>query len=262
MTILDLISESLFCANVVGYGGLQTDAQTTTAFRALIGLVDTMAADPLKKLTNASIGFTLTPGKQAYTIGADSSLDINASRPQTILRGNVLDPAAQPNPLRTPILIFDADTYARSNLRNSPTPKPFALWYDQGYSPVPAPADPPPDYAPLPGYGTSNFVGSPTAANPVELWAAAPLTQASSWFDDLVFPPGYYEYLLYGTTIRLYPRFGRDPDPTVVGLFKDAQLALESANAMPAPIMQLDSGLPRPVQSGRWDARTNRYTGT
>lgn len=261
MTILDLLSESLVVGNVIGVGGLQTDAHTTTAFRALLGLMDTMNADPLKKLTTARISFLLQPGKQSYTIGPDSSLDINASRPEAILRGNLVYTSAGPNPFHYPILIFSDDDYERSTLRNSPTPRPPALWYDGGYSAIPSPTDPPPnDYdTPARGYGTINFVGLPTDPNAVELWAAAPLTQASSLFDDLVFPPAYYEYLLYGTTIRLYPRFARQPDPTVLGLFKDAQMALETANAQPSPVMPLDSGLPG--ATGRyWDARTNSYT--
>jgi hypothetical protein len=261
MNVIELLNEALTTAQIIGVAYPPTDAQTTQAFRALIGLTDTMAADPLKTLTNVRFSFPLAPGKQAYTIGADPSLDINRPRPQSILRANVIDVSVGVNPLHIPIRVYTADQYARAVLRNSPTPYPAALWYDEGYAPIPAPVNAPPQYAPLPGYGTINFIGQPIAANVVEAWTAAPLTQASSLFDDLVFPPEYYEYLLYGTTIRLYPRFGRPPDPTIVGLFNDARMALESANAQPAPIMPLDSGLPNDTRGLRWDARTNSYVG-
>jgi hypothetical protein len=261
MTILELLTEALSVSNVIGVGGPVSAAHADTAFRALIGLTDTMNADPLKKLTTARILFLTQPGKLSYTIGADSSLDINKPRPQSILRANVAYANTDPVPLFSPIAVLTDDGYRRAQTRNAPAPVPTALWYDRGYSAIAAPADPALDPAlPVPGYGTINLIGMPTAANFVELWAAQPLTQASSQFDDLVFPPAYYEYLLYGTTIRLYPRFARDADPVVLGLFKDAQIALESANAQPAPVSPLDSGLPG-GGGGYWDGRTNSYVG-
>jgi hypothetical protein len=77
-------------------------------------------------------------------------------------------------------------------------------------------------------------------------------------FDDLVFPPGYYEYLLYGTCVRLYPRFGRPIDPSVAALYTEARRIIESANVTPAPVMPLDTGLPQ-SRPPYWDGRTNRW---
>ncbi|HEV8500435.1 MAG TPA: hypothetical protein VGR63_02575 [Casimicrobiaceae bacterium] len=259
MTVIELISEALLTCGIIGVADPPSDAQATTAFRALIGSVDTASADPLKQLTVANRTFTLQPLKQAYTIGPDSSLDINAPRPQAILRANMIDLTSSPNPPHIPMDVLEWDGYRSWSFRNSPTPLPTALWYDGGYQAIPAPADPPgaPE-APVEGFGTINILGVPMNFNQIEFWASAPLTQASSYFDDLVFPPGYYEFLLYGLCGRLYPRFGRAPDPVVIELYKEARLAVESANAMPAPVMTLDSGLPN-VTGGYWDGRTNSY---
>jgi hypothetical protein len=69
----------------------------------------------------------------------------------------------------------------------------------------------------------------------VEVWAAQPLSQASTYFDDLIFPPGYYEYLLYGTCARIYPRFARPIDPAIAALYQEAKLNIESANWYDTP---------------------------
>ena len=246
---------------IIGAGNpTPTDPQASQAFQCLIALVDTSNADPLRQLTETRNSFALVPGQQAYMIGPDPSLDIPQPRPAKILRANVVDMNAQPNPFHIPMRVLEWDQYNAWGVRNSPTPLPLALWYDRGYNAIPNPTNPspPPENVPDAGYGTINIVGMPTAPNPVEVWFRAPLTQASTYFDELVFPPGYYEYLLYGTCIRLYPKFTRKPDPTVLQLYKDARLAVESANASPMPVMPLDSGLPN-SRGAWWDGRTNSW---
>lgn len=265
MTILDLLVEALQACNIIGQADKPKDAQVTNAFRALIGLVDTANADQLKELTTAQKTFTLQPGKQIYTVGADSSLDINMPRPAKILRANLIDISqgglAALNPPYNPMAVLDWDAYQTWRLRNTQTPIPRALWFDRRNDPIPAPADTPPNpLTPVAGYGNICLPEYPTAANQIEFWAPLPLTQASTLFDDLVFPSGYYEYLLYGTCIRLYMRYGRDVDAGVAELYKEARLAIESANATPAPVMQLDSGLPGGPET-YWDARTNTFLG-
>ena len=47
-------------------------------------------------------------------------------------------------------------------------------------------------------------------------------------------------------------------DQTILGLFKDAQRVIESANVAPPPPLRLDSGLPQ-VLGGYWDRRTNTW---
>jgi len=204
--------------------------------------------------------FTLIPGQQAYNIGPDPSMDIQAARPQKIYRANVVDLSAMPNPNHIPIRMLEWSEYNTWGIRNSPTPLPQAAWYDRGYSAIANPTNPnpPPENVPDIGYGTLNIIGMPSAPNQIEFWAASPLTQFATLFDELVFPPGYYEFLLYSTCVRLYPKFSRPPDATVVALQKEARLAVESGNITPAPVMPLDSGLPR-SKPQYWDGRTNHY---
>lgn len=191
-------------------------------------------------------------------IGADSSLDINQPRPQNILRANVVDASAVPTFNHIPVKVLEWSEYEAWGVRNAPTPLPQALYYDSDFNPIPNPANPPADPAVYPGYATIHIVGLPTAANMIEFWSREPLTQATSYFDTLIFPDGYYEYLLYGLAIRLYPRYARPVDPTVASLYSDARLAIESASASPAPVMRLDGGLPN-VAGGWWDGRTNSW---
>jgi hypothetical protein len=200
----------------------------------------------------------LAPGKQDYTIGPDSSLDINQPRPQKILRANVIDASALPTPNHIPVRVLEWSEYEAWGARNSPTPLPQALWYDRGFTAIANAANPPVDPAVYPGYGTIHIIGLPNAPNVIEFWSRQPLTKATSYFDTLVFPEGYYEFLLYGLTMRLYPRYGREIDPAVAALYKDARLSIESQNATPAPVMRLDGGLPN-VAGGWWDGRTNQW---
>ena len=104
--------------------------------------------------------------------------------------------SAQPNPNHIPMRVLQWDEYNAWGVRNSNTPLPPALWYDQGYKAIPAPTNPtpPPGSSPVPGQGIINIVGNPSAPNQIEFWTPSPLTQATSLFDDLIFPNGYYEY--------------------------------------------------------------------
>ena len=258
-----MISEALFTCGIIGQGNpTPTDYQSTQAMQCLVGLVDTSNADPLRQLTAGRTPFFMQPGKQAYTIGADPSCDIPIPRPPGILRANVIDMSAQPNPWHVPMRVLEWSEYDTWGVRNSNTPLPPALWYDQGYAAIPNPTNPtpPPFSNPVLGQGTINIVGMPTAPNQIEIWTPSPLTQASSLFDDLIFPNGYYEYLLYGTCMRVYPKFGRPINADVRALWDDARRIVESANATPAPVMRLDSGLPN-AQPQYWDGRSNRYIG-
>lgn len=262
MTILDLLTESLQVCNIIGQADAPKDVQVTNAFRSLIGHIDTSNADPLKQLTTARRTLTLNPPRQIYTVGPDSSLDVNMPRPAKILRANLIDLTSAPNPPHNPMAVLDWDGYQNFRLRHTLTPLPRALFFDGTNQPIEDPADPiENDLVPVPGFGNILLPEIPTMPNIVEFWAPLPLTQASSLFDDVVFPSGYYEYLLYGTSIRLYIRYGRDIDAGVAQLYKDARLAIESANATPAPVMQVDSGLPGGQGGGYWDGRTNTYLG-
>ena len=261
MTCLDLITEALFVTNIIGQGNpTPTDYQSTQAMQCLVGLVDTSNADPLRQLTSSRTAFFMTPGQQAYTIGADPSCDIPIPRPAGILRANVIDMSAQPNPNHIPMRVLEWSEYDTWGVRNSNVELPPAIWYDQGYQPIPDPTNPspPPSSNPVPGQGTLYIVGMPTAPNQIEIWCASPLTQATSLFDDLIFPNGYYEYLLYGTSMRLFVKFARPINKDVKDLWDDARRIVESANTSPAPVMGLDSGLPN-AQPYYWDGRSNRY---
>jgi hypothetical protein len=263
MTVLDILTEILFTANIIGAGDPAPGAaEADKAFQCLVGLVDTSNADPLRSLTAQRVTFTLQPMQQTYTIGPDPSLDIPAPRPQKILRANVINITAAPNPSYNPMRVMEWQEYAASSLRNTLTPLPTAIWYDRGYGAIPNPTNPnpPPATNPDAGFGTITILGMPSAPYPVEFWAAQPLTQASTYLDELIFPPGYYEYLLYGTCVRIYPRFGRPVDPTIAALYQKAELTIESANVIPAPVMRTDSGLPS-RGGGYWDGRTNTWIG-
>jgi hypothetical protein len=262
MTVMDILQEVLLTANVIGAGNLTpTDQQASVAMKCLTGLVDTSNADPLRGLTVQRKTFLLTPPDQSYTIGPDQSLDINAPRPQKILRANLADLSAAPNVPHYPMRVMQWHEYDASPLRATATPLPTALYYDRGFSEITNPTNPPENDLPMPGYGTIMILGLPTAANAVEFWASQPLTQHSNYFDDLIVPPGYYEYLLYGTCIRIYPRFGRAVDQTIAALYQDAKQVIEAANVIPAPAMPTDSGLPGSRSGGQWDGRSNSWIG-
>jgi hypothetical protein len=228
-----MLSEALLTCNIIGAGNLTpSDQQAQLAFSCLAGLIDTSNADPLRMLTAQRATFMLAPPKQTYTIGPDPSLDINAPRPRSILRANVAQANAGVNAAHSPMRVMAWHEYDRSPLRNTPTALPTGLWYDRGYAAIPSPTNPnpPPENFPVPGFGTITILGIPTAANPIEFWAAQLVSEATSYFDDLIFPPGYYEYLLYGTCVRIYPRFGRPVDPTIAALYQDAKLTLGSVS--------------------------------
>jgi hypothetical protein len=259
--VLDLITEALTASNIIGQGNpTPNDWQASLGMQALVGLVDTSNADPLRQLTASRTAFFMTPNQQSYTIGADPSCDIPVPRPVKILRANVIDMSAQPNPNHIPMRVLEWSEYDTWGTRNSLVSLPPAIWYDAAYDPIANPTNPAPPPATNPDLGQAaiNIVGMPMAPNQIEFWAARPLTQATSYFDQLVFPPGYYEYLLYGTAMRVFIKFGRAISPDIRALWDAARFAVESANASAMPVMRLDTGLPN-AQPVYFDARSNRY---
>jgi hypothetical protein len=261
VTVLDLLTESLTTAQIIGQGNpTPSDWHASQAMQCLVGLVDTSNADPLRQLTASRTAFVMQPGKQAYTIGNDPSCDIPVPRPENIQRANVIDMHAQPNPNHVPMRVLQWSEYDTWGTRNSLVSLPPAIWYDGGFDPIPNPTNPtpPPTSNPALGQGTIWIVGMPTDPNQIEFWTARPLTQATSYFDDLVFPPGYYEYFLYGVTGRLCIKFARPISAEIAALWNEARRTVESANASPAPVMQLDTGLPN-AQPVYWDGRSNSY---
>ena len=264
MTILDLITEALFTCGIIGQGNpTPTDYQSMQGMQALTGLIDSSNANPLQQLTSHPSIFYLIPGQRDYIIGPDPSCDVPLPRPPKILRANVWDISAQPNPAHIAMRVLNWPEYDRWGVRDAPTVLPQALWYDRGYNEIPGDPDnpnpnPPPEAAPVPGSGTIWMIGTPTAPNGIEIWTPQPLTQASTLFDDLIFPPGYYEFLLYGTCIRLYPKFSRPPDATVTALYQEARRTVETSNVTAPPVMPLDGGLPG-TGPGYWDGRTNSW---
>src|SRR4051812_39726878 len=121
MTVLDLLSEALTVCGIIGQGNpTPSDQLANVAFQKLVGLIDTSNADPLRELTTRRYSFLLTPGQQAYTIGLDSSLDINQPRPSRILRANLMDTGAFLNPIYSKIRVLQWSEYQQWGVRASP----------------------------------------------------------------------------------------------------------------------------------------------
>jgi hypothetical protein len=248
VTILDLLSEALITCGIIGPYDDVKDALAAVAFKALLGMVDTATADPAKTFTRSFAAYTLTPGKYIYIIGPSAvalgltppiTVDFDAPCPTSIEQANIINLSVPAFPIRTPLYVMTDAEWSAISLLNAPTPIPKDLYFDNNFP-----------------TGNLYLHGIPNAANQLEIWTRQPLTVYSAYTDTFLLPPAYYEAYLYGLCMRLYPRFGKTPDPTVTALLKDALRILESAN-LDVPILGLDSGLPG-GKPPYFDARTNR----
>lgn len=220
-TALELIQGALRKIGEFAPGETLPASDSTAALELLNGLLDIWSNEKLAVYNNVENIFTLTPGKNVYTVGTGG--EINIPRPLRVTNmytrltttGSAVDfPCAE----------ISGDKYTAIGLKSQPGPWPKMAYYNTGY--------------PL---AQLYFWPVPNAGGEFHLWTDMVLTTLAL-SDQIQLPQGYYLALQYNLAVILAPEYGTDAQT----LLPVAQMAgrlkkiLKSTNAAPQAEVPLD----------------------
>jgi hypothetical protein len=168
--------------------------------------------------------YTLTNGKQNYTIGVDPAgiltSDLTGVRPLGLSQVNLLMPSGG-NTVRRKIDILTTAQWSAKTL-TSVTGLPIEIYNDGGNP-----------------QSLWSFYQIPDRAWQIEAYTWQQFAALAALTTAIQCPPGYYEFWLYSLAVRLFAPFGRPPNPATVALLAQAKEDVQSLNA-PSPRQACD----------------------
>jgi hypothetical protein len=201
-TAQTLIKAGLRSIGVIASGETPTHDELDDGLEALKIMLRHWSAKKIRLYYTETDTITLT-GAESYTIGSGGTC--NTVRP-TQIRGAYVRNSIIDSTLR----IIDEDQYRNLSLK-SVNSTPAYLWYN-------------------PEYPLGVIYIYPAGTGMLYLDSVKPLTEPSGITSDISFPPEYDEAIKYGVAIRMAPEYGKEPSPTILGLYKSAMDDIEMLN--------------------------------
>lgn len=212
-TARDIVNLALKDAGVVGVGQTPLAEDANDAFTKMNWMLSQWQRKRWVIYQLVDLSFTST-GSQTYTVGPSGNFDISP-------RPDKLEAAffrqlinAAPNQVDYPLAIIPSrEDYSRIALKQLTT-FPQAIYYDPGF--------------PL---GTIYPWPIPQASiYSIHIIVKAELQQFTNLSDTVNLPEEYFSAIELNLVTRLWPQYGFQPDPTVIGLAKDALNVIRGAN--------------------------------
>jgi hypothetical protein len=221
-----LVTEALEEIVAMAAGDTLNATDGAKGLAVLNRLIDTANIGRGNVFTERIDTWTLTIGKQKYTIGVDPAEVLTpdltpADRPIRLTRANLLLSSGG-NTVRRKIRLLTKAEWARKTVQNI-SGIPIELYNDAAY--------------PLSTYWIYMV---PDQAYVIETYSWQELQPIATLATVFSFPPGYYEYFMYGTAIRLAAPFGKVPSAATVAAWQDARANVMALNAK-SPRMSCDS---------------------
>lgn len=228
MTALELITEALLDIGAIDSGAEATPDEAQTGLAKLNGLLDSWSTERISIPVIQAAIYNLVAGQTAYTIGPSASdfLTLNTQRPIGIESANIIADST-----RFALKLFSSAEFAAIAYRTITGSVPYALYYDNAFP-----------------NATINLWDAPSAGHQLELFTWKPLTQVAKIGDDLVFPPGYREAVLYNLELRMVS-LGQPPNPVIVELAAAAKANIQRLN-LPSALLDIDQAIQGDMHSG------------
>lgn len=189
MTAQDLISSALRLIGVQASGESLGANEATDGLSSLNDMLDSWSTNNLLIPNKVKEVFSLTPSKQAYTMGTSVSPDWNTARPMWIENVYVQQGAGS-NTLDLPVQIYTKDQWASIPTKQTQTVYP-TYCYPEGTYPN----------------ETLNFWPIPSTSESVVIYSAKALAHLGL-STTISLPPGYNRALRYCLAVELAPEFG------------------------------------------------------
>jgi hypothetical protein len=212
-TVADLINEALAHLSVYAPGETLAAADQTSAMFTLQGIVDSYGAQPLMVFNRTVLGsFTLSGGKQSYTIGTANTNDwVTSFLPPTFdlvsMKMGTLDLG---------ITIYTAEEWARIGLKSLQSNIVTACWPDYGAA-----------------SHTLSFFPVPNATIPVTLYLDTPIQRFTAASNIVQFPAGYQELLTFELAIKCSSKFGAEVPAWLPAAYTEAKTSVKASNFEP-----------------------------
>lgn len=196
------------------------------------------------------LSFNLVGNQYIYTIGPGANF--NGPRPQKIQRMDLIY-ETEPQLLRLPIELIDADVWAAIRVPNLPNAVPIKCYYDNGYSQSPGGQT---------GWGTLYFWPGPMSGFQVEMWIWSTLPATLGVGDTLYVPPGYARAITYNLAFEILPLYPKNVTPEreqqIMRVAHETRTWIDALNA-PSPIVAIDQGVmgTRTKNNFNWLVSTN-----
>lgn len=208
-TTRDLLIDALELVGAIATGETPAAADHNKALRVFNQMLGVWGNHSLLIGRVTTESFNLVPGQSSYTIGTGANF--NTSRPTQILKANL-----KTNGLETPLEIINYQYWASISTKSIESSLPCKLYYE--------PASP---------NGIINLYPVPNTAHQLVLMTLKPFSKIENATVDneLNYPPGYEEAIVYNLAIRLAPAFGKPLLPEVKEIAYNSLNSIKKLNA-------------------------------
>jgi hypothetical protein len=220
MTAQDFIYDALRILGFMRAGQTNGPEVLADGLTTLNGMIDAQNIGRGNIFTERIDTWTLTIGKQTYTIGVDPAgiltPDLDAVRPVRLVRANVLLSSGE-NTVRRKINLLTRRQWSSKAVQNV-SGMPIDLYNDM--------ADP---------LSTYWFYMVPDQAYVIETYSWQQFAAAASLSALIVVPQGYYEYWVYSLAERLGPKVGKKLSAEAADVLRGARAAVQLLNLRSVP---------------------------
>jgi hypothetical protein len=238
MQVQDLIHSSMRLVAGLGHGQSGSTPELADCLTALNLMIDSWNAQDLMLYTTGRAVYSLTSGKQTYTLGP-SGADWVATRPQNLDSAGLILNNVTPAYER-PLRILSELEWAHRHIKTLSSPLPLEIYFENDYPNAQVSLWPVPQI---------NYQ--------VALYTEQALAAFVNLTDTVSLPPGYAEAIRYNLAVRLAAEFGGEAPASVVALAEQLQSTIKRQNFTIEP-----SRVDREIQGpGRWSIWTGELGG-
>ncbi len=205
-TVRDLLASSLKKIGALAQGEAMQAADAADGLTALNQMLGTWSNQRLLVFTVVREVFSLVAAQASYTMGTGANFA--TTRPQKIENASILIDTQE-----YPIDVLTKDQYAEVLLKSLQSDMPMAV-YPSGTFPS----------------ETLLFYPVPASAYSVVLYSWKPISSFSSINDEVSFPPGFEEAIVYNLAIRLAPEYGKPISSEVAEIARTSLAWLKTMN--------------------------------
>lgn len=235
MTPREIVKTSLRVLGALASGETPSAEEATDGLAALNRMIDAWSLEGLMIPAKTEETFTLSPGKQSYTMGPGG--DFDTLRPQRIENAILRDDTASP-PYDTGIDLVTRDEWVRISVKGTASDIPCRMWvsYENPLAKL-------------------SLYPKPSAARKLVLFSWKPIARFADLEASFEMPPGYEEAAIYGLAVRLAPEYGIPLREEIAVIASDRRAAIKRMNYAP-DLLRVDDAL---VTRRSFDIHTGEY---
>lgn len=177
-------------------------------------MLDSWSTQLLTIYQTTTLVFDFVPNQATYSLGPTG--DWVTERPMTLDYCYVRYAAGSGTPVDTPVQILNDAQRAAITAKSILSPIPTSVYYN----------------AEVPN-AKLTFWPVPSSTYSAVLWLNSPLLTFDNLSDELQFPRGYEQALVYNLAIQLAPMYNKSVKPEVIVIAEKSMSSMKTINASP-----------------------------